>query len=323
MKAVVQDRYGGPETLEVREIDPPRPKRPTDVLLRVRAVSLNAADWHSMRGQPPILRVGMGLTRPRPRVRGIDVAGVVESVGPGVTRFRSGDAVFGTARTGSLAELTVARESDLAAKPARASFDEAAALPIAGLTALQALRDQARIKPGQHVLVYGAGGGVGTFTVQIAKALGARVTAITRGQNSELLRSIGADHVIDYETEDPLAGDERYDALLDIAGSRTIDECRRVLTASGALVTVGAATKESWAMLGRIFATPFARKRGQRIVFFVSKSDPDDLATLARLVDDGKLKAVIERSYALDQSVEAMRRVGTGGVRGKLVVRVA
>lgn len=322
MRAVVQDQYGGPETLKVEDVPPPRVGR-KDVLVRVRAVSVNAADWHAMLGQPHLLRLAMGLFRPKPRVKGIDVAGVVESVGPDVTQFRAGDAVFGTGQKGALAELAAVREDRLAPKPARASFEEAAALPIAGLTALQALRDEAELAPGQRVVVYGAGGGVGTFTVQIAKAFGAHVTAVTSAAHLDLLRELGADTVIDYATEDPLARADRYDVFVDLAGNRTLDECRGALTPSGVLVLTGSGTRHGMGLLARPVSGVAARWKGQRIRVFVSHNDPDDLRVLARLVDEGKVKPAIERTYALHEAADAMRALGTGKVRGKLVVRVA
>ena len=319
MKAVVQERYGGPETLELRDVDAPAIKGARDVLVRVRAASVNAADWHGMLGQPPVLRLAMGLTAPRPRIRGIDVAGVVESVGASVTRFKPGDAVFGTGKLGTFCELALVPEDRLAMAPPRASFEEASTLGVAALTALQGLRDQAGLKAGQHVLVYGAGGGVGTFTVQIAKALGARVTAVTNSGALELARKLGADDVIDYRAEDPLARPTRYDALFDLAGNRSLDDCRGVLAPRGKVVLTGSGTLHGMQLLSRPLAGVFAR----RVVVFVSKNDTADLETLASLVEKGDVKPAIERTYALAEAAEAMRHLGRGKARGKLVLRVA
>lgn len=318
----MQDRYGTPDTLALRDVDAPAATQPTDVLVRVRAASVNAADWHSMTGRPALMRLGMGLRRPDPAVKGMDVAGVVESVGAGVTRFRVGDAVFGTGRRGTFAELAVVPEDRLAPKPAGASFEEAAALPIAGVTALQGLRDHAKLAAGQRVLVYGAGGGVGTFAVQIAKALGARVTAVTSSANLELVRALGADDAIDYAKEDATQRAERYDVFFDLAGDKPIEACRRVLAPGGALVLTGAGTRHGWGLLARPLSGLLARNKGHRIVVFVAKSNAGDLRALAELVDAGKLKPAIERTYELAEAAEAMRRLGTGKARGKLVVRV-
>lgn len=318
MKAIWQGRYGGPETLELREVDAPTLRGPRDVLVRVRAASVNAGDWHMMLGQPRVLRLATGLTAPRPSIRGMDLAGVVETVGAEVTRFAPGDAVFGTGTLGTFCELALVPEDRLARKPERASFDEAGTLGVAALTALQGVRDHAKLEPGGHVLVYGAGGGVGTFTVQIAKALGARVTAVTNADAAGLARELGADDVIDYAAEDPLARPTRYDALFDLAGNRTFAECRNVLTPGGKVVSTGAGTRRGMGLLAR----PLAGALTPRVAVFVSGSDTADLETLGGLVDAGKLKPVIERTYPLPEAAEAMRRMGTGKARGKLVLRV-
>lgn len=323
MRAIVQHRYGGPETLALGEVPEPRVRKPTDVIVRVRAASLNAADLHTMRGQPVVLRLFMGLAGPRPRVRGMDLAGVVEAVGPAVTRFRPGDAVFGTGKEGTFAELAIVPEARLARKPENASFEEAATLGIAAETALQGLRDHARLASGRRVLVYGAGGGVGTFAVQIAKAMGASVTAVTSGARVEIMRALGAQTVIDHAAEDALARPERYDVFFDLAGDRTIGECRSVTSPQGCVVLAGSGTRHGMGLLARPLAGVLARGKGPRVVVFVSEGRTEDTVALGKLVEEGKLRPVIERTYALAEAPEAMRRLAAGGVRGKLVLRVA
>ena len=322
MRAVVQERYGPPEALRVREA--PEPAVPHDgVLVRVRAASVNALEWHVTRGMPYVVRLAEGLTRPRRSVRGVDVAGLVEAVGPRATRFRPGDEVFGGA-DGSFAELAACRELALARKPEGVAFEQAATLNVAGLTALQGLRDKARVRPGHRVLVHGAGGGVGTFAVQVAKWLGAHVTAVTRAEGVDAARRLGADAVIDRSREDFARRPERYDVMFDVGGTRSLSECRRVLTRNGAYLPVGGPPGRWLApatrMLRATLASPFVP---QRIVPFVSKADPDDLALLGRLAAEGRVVPRLDRVVPLDEVPAAVRLVGEGRAGGKVAVRVA
>jgi NADPH:quinone reductase-like Zn-dependent oxidoreductase len=319
MKAIVQDRFGPPEVLELREVDEPE-VGDDDVLVRVRAASVNPADWYAMMGVPWVARPQMGLRRPRTTRLGVDLAGVVEAVGPNVTRFKAGDEVFGTG-DGTLAEYVAVAEDTLAPKPANLSFEQAAAVPVAGLTALQGLRDKGRLQPGQQVLINGASGGVGTFAVQLAKALGAEVTGVCSTRNVDMAGSLGADRVIDYTREDFTRTDRRHDLLLDVAGSRPWSACRRVLTPQGRLVLVGA-PKGSRLLgpLGHIVKVRLASLRAsQTVVFFISKARHQDLAALAELLEAGRVTPVVERSYALSEAGDALRHLGAGHARGKLV----
>ena len=327
MKAIAHDGYGPPEDLELREIDKPTLKAKS-VLVRLRAASVNPMDWHLMRGEPPFIRM-MGGRNPRGRVPGADIAGVVEAVGKQVTRFKVGDEVFGTCK-GALAEYAAAKESTLAPKPAGVTWEQAAAIPIAGCTALVAVRDYGRLQPGQRVLVNGASGGVGTFAVQIAKVLGGHVTGVCSTRNLDLVRAIGAEHAIDYTVEDFASGDRRYDLVVQTAGKQTSAELRRVLTPRGTLIEVGGGTGREidvirmrdvlWQMLkGRALA-PFVR---QRALLIVGKINRDNLAFIAKLIDEGKLTPVIDRTYPLTEAPEAIRHLETGHARGKVVVTVA
>ena len=319
MKAIVQESYGSPDGLEFREIDKPV-VGDDDVLVRVRAAGVNAYDWFMMRRLTHV--VGMLRRTPQTRVRGVDLAGHVEAVGKNVTRFRPGDEVFG-AGNGSFAEYAVATERRLAPKPRNLTFEQAAALPIAGLTALQGLRDYARVQPGQRVLVYGAGGGVGTFAVQIAKALGAHVTAVSNTGNVDLLRSIGADDVIDYTKEDFTKRSQRCDVLFDVGGNRSLSDCRDVLAPNGLHVLAGAGDK-ALALLSRLLGAQLRSRIGkQRIGTFMARGKPEDLAALKDLAEAGKLTPVIDRTYPLNEAADALRYVGTRGVRGKVVIKVA
>jgi NADPH:quinone reductase-like Zn-dependent oxidoreductase len=322
MQAIVQDRFGPPDVLELREVDEPRAGE-GEVLVRVRAASVNPADWYAMTGMPWVARPTMGLRKPKTNRPGLDLAGMVAAVGGGVTRFKPGDEVFGTG-AGTLAECVTAAEDTLVAKPANLSFEQAAAVPVAALTALQGLRDKGRVRPGHQVLINGASGGVGTFAVQLAKALGAEVTAVCSTRNVEVARSLGADRVIDYTREDFTRTDRRYDLLLDVAGSRPWSACRRVLEPRGTLVLVGA-PKGSRLLgpLGHIAKISLASLRAsQKAVFFVSKSTPEDLTNLRELLEAGSVTPVVERSYALREAADALRYLGEGHARGKLVVTV-
>jgi NADPH:quinone reductase-like Zn-dependent oxidoreductase len=322
VKAVVYSRFGPPDVLELREVDEPQ-AGDGEVLVRVRAASVNPADWYAMTGTPYIARSDMGLRKPKTTRLGIDLAGVVAAVGGNVTRFQPGDEVFG-AGTGTLAEYVAVAEDGLVAKPANLSLEQAAAVPVAALTALQGLRDKGRIQPGQQVLVNGASGGVGTFAVQLAKALGAEVTGVCSTRNVDLARSLGAKRVIDYTREDFTRTGRRYDLLLDVAGSRPWSACRRVLAPRATLVLVGAPKGgRLLGPLGHIGKVRLASLwASQKVVFFISKPLLQDLVVLQELLAAGTVTPVVERSYALGQAADAFRYLGEGHAQGKLVVIV-
>lgn len=322
MKAMVRSSYGKPDVLRLEEVE--KPELADDgVLVRVRASSVNRADWYMLTGTPVLLaRAQSGLFKPKTRFVGTDFSGIVEAVGKDVSGFRPGDEVFG-ARSGAFAEYVCVRNG-VAHKPANVTFEEAAAVPVAALTALQGLRDKANVKAGQKVLVNGASGGVGTFAVQIAKALGAEVTAVCRSRNVELARSLGADRVIDYTREDFTKSGERYDVLFDVAGSRTWSECKRVLEPEAIVVMAGA--PKGGRLLGPVrhlarkwIASRFGRRKA---VFFVAKFNKQDMAVLAELLESGKVKPVVERSYELSECAEALRYMGEGHAQGKVVIAV-
>jgi NADPH:quinone reductase-like Zn-dependent oxidoreductase len=320
MRAVVQEGYGSADALHLRDI--PRPELTEGrVLVRMRAASVNALDWHSTHGGLLLEIVGKIMRMKDDPVRGVDVAGIVEAVGPGVTHFKPGDEVFGGAPA-SFAEFVLAREDRLLLKPRDLPFEQAGAINVAGRTALQGLRDHAQVKPGQRVLIHGAGGGVGTFAVQIAKALGAHVTAVTGPKNVDITKSIGADEVIDYTKEDVTRRPERYDAVLDIAATRSISDLRRVLVPNGMFVQVGAAKNGGWfGVFGRIIGVMVRSKLlRQRVTFYVAQTVPEDLVYLRDLIESGKLRPVIDRTYPLSEAREAMRYVGTGQARAKVVI---
>jgi len=319
MKAIVQDGYGSADVLQLRDIDKPVVTE-GGVLVRVRAASVNALDWHSVHGGKMIRAVSALMRQPEQPVRGVDVAGHVEAIGAGVTRFGPGDEVFGGAPA-AFAEYALARESGLVLKPRNLSFEQASAVGVAGRTALQGLRDKAQVKPGQRVLICGAGGGVGTFAVQIAKALGAHVTAVTSTRNLDLVRSLGPDEVIDYTQQDFTRRGERYDVVFDVAANRSIADLRRVLRPKGTLVLVGADKRGGVAIFSRII-TGFARSRllRQRIVFYVAKATQDDLVVLKDLIEAGKVCPAIDRTFPLSEAAEAVRYVGSGQARAKVVI---
>ena len=324
MKAIVRERYGSPDALELKDIDKPVIDDDS-ILVRVRAASINAYDWHMMRGAPFLVRISEGLRKPKNRAMGVDVAGQVEAVGKNVTRFRPGDEVFG-ARLGSLAEYVRGTDkSFLVAKPANLTFEQAAAVNMAGTTALQGLRDKGQLRPGQRVLINGATGGVGTFAVQIAKALGAHVTAVCGTRNVELVRSLGADEVIDYSKKDFTRTGQRYDVILDVAANRSLADCRRVLSPTGTFVGVGAA-KGGRAMapilfriLGQALLSRFAK---QKMASFMATNSKDDLLALKELIEAGKVKPVIDRTYPLSEAADALRYLEEGHARGKVVITV-
>jgi NADPH:quinone reductase-like Zn-dependent oxidoreductase len=322
MKAIVYGRFGPPEVLELRELEQPH-AGDGEVLVRVRAASVNPADWYLMTGTPWVARPQMGLRKPRTGRLGVDLAGVVEAVGGNVARFNAGDEVFG-AGAGTLAEYVAVGQDALTAKPVKLSFEQAAAVPVAGLTALQGLRDHGRIQPGHQVLINGASGGVGTFAVQLAKASGAEVTGVCSTRNLDLVASLGADRVIDYTREDFTRTDRRYDLLLDVAGSRPWSACRRVLAPQGRLIIVGA--PKGSRLLGpldhivgvRLASLP----AGRRVAFFISKASSQDLAVLRELLEAGAVTPVVERCYPLAEAADALRHLGQGHAQGKLVVTV-
>ena len=327
MKAVRYHRYGGPDVLELQEVDTPA-AGDGEVLVRIRAASVNPLDWHFMRGAPYLVRAMAGLSRPKPSASrlGADMAGTVEAVGQNVTGFQPGDEVFGgLEERGTLAEyISVRADAVVLQKPAGLTFEQAAAVPVAAFTALQALRDKGRVQPGQKVLVNGASGGVGTFAVQIAKALGAEVTGVCSTANVGMVASIGADHVVDYTREDFTRAERRYDLLIDIAGNRSLAETRRVLAPKGALVVVGGPNKGRWiGPFGRtirmLMQSPAV---SQRMVSFLAHQNRDDLAVLRELLDAGKVTPVIDRAYRLNQVAEAVRYLETGHARGKVVITV-
>ena len=324
MTAAVQEGAGSADAVHLREVAVPELENDR-ILVRVRAASINASDYHTVRGGRLVTIVGKVLrqkTQVRP-IRGGDVAGTVEAVGANVTEFRPGDEVFGVAR-GSWAEYATAGTSYLLTKPANLSFIEAAAMGGAGITALQAVRDHGRAKAGDHVLVYGAGGGVGTFAVQIAKALGTHVTAVTSTRNVDIVRTLGADVLVDYTSEDIAKRPQRYDVLLDVAGTRPIGELLKMLAPGGRYVLVGAA-KGGGAMsvIVRLVAAVFrSRVLKQPIVFFIAQMRRDDLAFLKELVEAGKLRPAIDRTYSLSEVREALRYTMSGQGRAKVVITV-
>ena len=335
MRAIVQDRYGSADTLQLREV--PEPVAGDDsVLVRVRAASVHADVWHAMRGQPYVLRIlGSGLRAPRNRIPGTDLAGQVQAVGTKVTRFRAGDQVFGQSfvgnlwrHGGALAEYAAVPASRLELKPARLTFEQAAAVPTSGTLAVQGVRDEGRVQPGQRVLINGAGGAVGTFAVQLAAGSGAHVTGVDAPDKLDMLRSIGADRVIDYTKEDFTRGDERYDLILDLAGTRPWSECRRALTPDGTYVLSGydqfGSSGHRWfGSLGRfaklIVVSPFERNLHP----FRGAKDPGDrMVVLKDLLEAGTLTPVIDRTYPLGQVPEAIRYLETGRAQGKVVITV-
>ena len=322
MKAIVYDRYGPPDVLELREVDKPAAKD-DEVLVRVHAASVNPADWHLMTGTPYIARLSAGLRKPKDQIPGLDVAGRVEAVGSNVTRIRPGDEVFG-AHSKTFAEYVCVPEDGIALKPANLTFEQAAAVPVAGITALQGLRDKGRLQPGQKVLIIGASGGVGTFAVQLAKWLGADVTGVCSTRNVELVRSIGADHVVDYTQEDFTRRGQRYDVVFQVAGTRSPSDCRRVLTSRGTLVLCsGEGGGRLLGPVGRIVgALVRSRFWSQRAVMWISNATSKDLVELKELIEAGTVTPVIDRRYPLDEASEALRYQEKGHTQGKTVITV-
>lgn len=322
MKAIVYREYGGPEVLRYEEVEKPLPKD-NEVLIKVHVASVNPLDWRLMSGKPAPLRLAMGLRKPRSGRPGVDVAGLVETIGNNVTQFKSGDAVFGSC-SGAFAEYACAAESKIAMKPKIVTFEDAASVNVAGLTALQGLRDKGKVHAGSKVLINGAAGGVGTFAVQIGKHLGVHVTGVCSTRNVEMVRSLGADEVIDYTRDDFTKGNQRYDVILDCVGNHSFSEYRRVLSPEGRSVGVGAPHDFSMgALLASIIKDVALSASGkQKFVTFIAKSSQSDLTLIGELIASGKVKPVIEKIYPLSEAAEAVRHVEKGHARGKVLIRV-
>jgi NADPH:quinone reductase-like Zn-dependent oxidoreductase len=323
MKAIVQDTYGSADVLKLREIDKPE-IGDDDVLLRVRAAGVDAGAWHVMTGLPYLIRImGYGLRAPKTPVLGTDVAGRVEAVGKNVTKFEAGDEVFGLCH-GTFAEYACAREDKIEPKPANLTFEQAAAVPVSALTALQGLRDHGEIQAGQTVLIIGASGGVGTFAVQLAKTFGAEVTGVCSTAKVDLVRSLGADHAFDYTREEITQTGRRYDLILDIGGNRPLSSLRRTLTPRGTLVIVGGEEGGRWLggvdrLLRALLLSPFV---GQNLRMFVAKGRKEDLRWLKEQIEAGKLTPVVDRTYPLSEVPEAIQYFEEGHARGKVVISV-
>ena len=320
MKAIVCSSYGRPDVLELAEVE--KPALADDlVLVKVRAASVNPADWYGVAG-PLIVRPSTGLFKPRSDRTGIDFAGTVEAVGKNVTHVSPGDDVFG-ARSGALAEYVTVRDA-VVGKPANLTFEEAAAVPVAAITALQGLRDKGHLQAGQQVLINGASGGVGTFAIQIAKARGAEVTAVCSTGNVEQARSLGADHVVDYTREDFTHSGRRYDLLLDVAGGKSWSQLRRVLTQDATVVIVGAQKRRLVGPIGHIVRLRVASllRGSQKAVFFIAKTNRADMEILRELLETGNVKPVVDRRYGLAETADAFRYLGEGHARGKVIVTV-
>ena len=323
MKAVVYRCYGPPEVLKLEQIPQP-PQADKRMLVKVHAASVNPLDWHYMRGEPYFMRPGAGIGRPDDIHMGVDFAGTVVSVGKDVTRFKPGDAVFG-GKGGAFGEyVSVAESGSVALKPANMTFEQAAAVPIAAITALQALRDKGKLRAGQSVLINGASGGVGTYAVQIAKAYGAHVTGVCSTRNLDLVKSLGADQVVDYTQEDFTKNSQKYDLILDTVSTHSVSEYRRVLQPQGALVTVGSLDKGHWlgplaGMMDALLYSPFI---SQQVAFLLADLNPQDLNLLRDMIQAGKIKSVIDKHYALNDVPEAIRYLEQGHARGKVVIAV-
>jgi len=323
MKAIVYRDYGPADVLRFEETAKPAPKA-GEVLIKVRAASVNPLDWHMMRATPSFIRLIAGLRRPKDTRMGVDVAGEVEAVGSGATQFKPGDAVFGTCK-GAFAEYACAPESQLAAKPPNLTFEQAASSPVAAFTALQALRDKGKVQPGQQVLINGAAGGVGVFAVQIARGLGAQVTGVCSTRNLEMVRSIGADSVIDYTCQDFTTDPQRYDAFFDLVGNRSLTECLRVLKTRGVYIPCGGGgpdTPGSRLLAGMIAQAARAPFLSQKISGILAKPNQPDLNLIRDLMESGKVVPVIDRNYPLNQVPDAIRYIETGHARGKVLITV-
>ena len=326
MKAIVYHEYGPPDVLRAADIDEPA-AGDDEALVRIRAASVNPADWHFMRGEPRIARLSFGLRRPKEAILGCDLAGQVEAVGGDVAAFQPGDELFGCSFMrgfGAWADRVSVAHSLLAPKPANLSFEQAAAVPLAGMTALQGLRDHGRVEPGHNVLIVGAAGGVGTFAVQIAKHLGANVTGVCSAGKAGLVRSLGADHVVDYTREDFTQGEQRYDLIFQLAGTHSPSECRRALAPKGTLLLSSGESNGRWIgplsrTLKALLLSPLV---GQRLVGFTMKPNGDDLQFLRELIEAGTVTPVIDRTYPLAEVPDAIRYLEEGHARGKVVIAV-
>jgi NADPH:quinone reductase-like Zn-dependent oxidoreductase len=327
MKAVVYTDYGSPDVLEIRDVKKPVPND-DQVLIKVRAASVNPLDWHFMEGTPYIMRaMGVGLRKPKDPRLGVDYAGTVEAVGKNVTQFKPGDDVFG-GKGGTFAEYVCARaDKAIVLKPANLTFEQAASVPIAAITALQGLRDKGKIQPGQKVLINGASGGVGTFAVQIAKSFGAEVTGVCSTRNLDLVRSLGADHVIDYTKEDFTKGEQRYDLILDNVGTQPLSGFRRVLQPNGICVMIGGGGPNDGGLIGplgrpvkALLLSPFI---SQKMSMLMAELNKKDLTILGDLMQSGKVRPVIDRTYPLSQIAEAIRYLEQGHARGKVIITIA
>lgn len=327
MKAIVRTRYGPPNVLEFKEVEKPVPNNVRGVLVKVYASSVNPVDRYEVRPPflirliGPLFRLGIGLRGPKDPRLGSDAAGLVESVANNITQFKPGDEVFGACQ-GSYAEYAIAREDRLTFKPANSTFEESAAVPIAGLTALQALRDHGHIQPGEKVLVNGASGGVGTFAVQIAKSFGTEVTAVCSPRNLDQARSLGADHVIDYTKEDFAKNGEHYDLICDIASYHSISDYKRIMNPNGICVIVGWKDKIIWRLLYFLIRRPLSSRGDKKFRFFIAKINQKDLAYMKELLEARKVVPVIERRYPLSETADAIRYLIEGHARGKIVITV-
>ena len=322
MKAFVYTKYGSPDVLQFKDVEKPVPAD-DEVLVKIHSASLNAYDWHMLTADIFLVRFAAGLLKPKNTMLGADMAGVVEAVGKDIKEFKRGDEVFGEGRhsCGGFAEYVCARESSLVMKPANLSFDEAAAVPMAGLTALQGLRDHGKIQPGQKVLINGAAGGVGTFAVQIAKSFGAEVTAVCSTRNLDQARALGADHVIDYTREDFTKNGQQYDLILAANGYHSIFAYKRALGPRGIFLAAGGTLGQLAQVL--LLGPRLSRREGRKMGSFMASVNKKDLAFINELLETGKVKAVIDRRYPLSETAEALRYLGAGHARGKVVISVA
>lgn len=324
MKSIIFKKYGSPDVLELVDIEKPVPKD-NEVVVRVHASSVNAQEWHFVTGKPYLVRIAAGLRAPKDTSLGADLAGVIDSVGSQVTEFKPGDEVFGV-RWGAFAEYVRSTGKGLVPKPTKVTYEQAAAVPVAAITALQGLRDKDKgdLQLGQKVLVNGAGGGVGHFAVQIAKALGAEVTGVTKTASVELVRSLGADHVIDYTKEDFTKSEKRYDLIFDLGGTHSLGNLRRVLTPKGTFVQVGAVSVGNFLgpLTSMIKPKLISRFVSQKLVSFLAQINKDDLRFLGELLETGKIKPVIDKTYPLSQTADAVRYVIDGHARGKVVIKI-
>ena len=324
MQAIIYREYGDAGVLHLEPVAKPVPAA-GQVLIEVHAAAANPLDWHYLHGTPYVMRLESGWTRPADERVGVDVAGRVVAIGPGVTRFKAGDEVFGTS-PGSFAEFSLGSERRLALKPAALTFEQAAAVPVAAITALQGLRDKGAVRPGQRVLINGASGGVGTFAVQIAKLLGAKVTGVCSTRNVALVRSLGADDVIDYTRDDFTRGANKYDVVLDLVGNRDLSEIRRVLTPKGTYVLIGGGGPNDGRIIGPLAkalgAAAYSAMYDQRFSMMLASIEPRDLELLGGWIAAGRVRPVIDRRYALSEVPDALRYLETGHARGKVIVLV-